>query len=553
MDPKLWEVIDETMPSFNPTIVEGFHKKEFDQGLQIFERNLRLTFKGIDNKGVYFRGISRVSPRDFIAFLKEASTKPFDIHKETLYPVKLSFDYKDKSGKMIPLKDAYVMLPYCDRHGDIFIRNTQYSLQFVLAERGLSVTKDNKIFIKVLGAKFKIGTEYFRYAQVFSDTGNYTKRTSDINLPASRFYSATEAWKVSSNKVPHPLLAWYTFADMGFSKAMELYGECEYRIGSLDAIAQECRSEQRWEVITLADTRNEKFLGEYVEHDVALAIRNTNPKRLELSTMGLQYACALLYIADCVSSYFEPSQIDEPDYWKLIIGRCSVKANAPELSILKWMHDHFKSMNGFLDEDSIKRFASQSISVTNMFELFNYIIANRSEIIQTTDRADVFHKELASFEFTIDKLIVAANLFKYDILNNSDLNQGKINRFLSKHFRLKEIDSAARAANLIQEATPTDNPFVDYVLGCMSQHKVFGSMGKNKTSKEFNPNDSAVAAHHSIAFVMSSQRPTKPDPDSRGYLAPCIYLIHDRITGLRPERRELAKQMYHRLNFREIK
>lgn len=131
MDPKLWEVIDETMPPFNPTIVEGFHKKEFDQGLQIFERNLRLTFKGIDNKGVYFRGISRVSPRDFIAFLKEASTKPFDIHKETLYPVKLSFDYKDKSGKMIPLKDAYVMLPYCDRHGDIFIRNTQYSLQFV--------------------------------------------------------------------------------------------------------------------------------------------------------------------------------------------------------------------------------------------------------------------------------------------------------------------------------------------------------------------------------------------------------------------------------------
>lgn len=552
MSNKLAKAIDASMPRFNQTIVEGFHQKEFENGLHYYDNALRLIFKSIERRGVYFKGAFKVPPREFIDYLKDSSSKLYDIHKETLYPVKLMFEYKDRSGAIIALKPAYTMLPYTDKYGDLFLRGVHYSLQIVLAERGLPVTKENALFVKVLGFKFKIGVEHFKYDQVFTDTGHYRTRSSDINLAANRFYSPTESRKITDTKTPTPLLAWYIFADMGFSKAMEVYGECDYEIGPIDVLTAECSPNDRWEILTRSSssTSNTRSLGEFIPHDLGIAVRNKNPKRKELSTMGLQYACALIFIIDCLSSYFDIDQIDNPDYWKLIIGRCSVKAGDSNEYIMRLMLEHFDSINEYLDDDSIKKFASQSIVVSNMFDLFNYIIANRSEIVQTTDRASMFFKELASLEFTLDKLITAANNFKHDIKNNSELSQKKVARFLTNRFHIKEIDNA-RTTNLIQEATPTDCPYVDYMLGCMPQHRVYTSSTKAKKRGEFDTTDSAGFVHASQPFVNSFLRVTGPYPDGRGYLTPCLHLINDKITGLAPEFKELFDRTDKRLRYRE--
>lgn len=552
MDPRLLKPVDNIMPRFNKVITDGFHQKEFENAVHTYDHSLRMIFKSIERRGVFFRGVSRVSPREYMEYLnKPTQPRVCEIHKETLYPVKLQFDYQDRSGKINPLPPVYTMLPYCDVYGDLYLRNTQYSAQIVMAERGLPVTKEEAIFVKVLGFKFKIGIEHFKYDRLFNETRNNLSRTQDINLPANRFYSPSEARKIKDPKTPIPLLAWYTFADMGFSKAMDLYGECEYEIGSPEVLADECPADQRWEIITRSRSPNHKRLGEFIPHDLAIAVRNKSDRRKELSIMGLQYACALLYVIDCMSSYFDLESVDNPDYWKLLIGRCSVKPGDSNDYIMRLMYEHFDSMNNdYLDEDTIKKFASQSIVVSNMFDLFNYIIANRSEIVQTSDRASGFHKEIASLEFVLDRLITAANQFKHDIKNNTELSQNKVTRFLTSNFKLKEIDNA-RTANLIQEATPTDNPFVDYMLGTMPQHKVYTSGVKGQGKKEFDTSDSAGFTHPSIPFVYSYQRVTKPAPDARGYLNPCIYLINDRVTALNPKDRELYDATDKRLKFRE--
>lgn len=550
MDPKLLARVDASMPRFNSVITSGFHQKECEGGVRFYDYCLRLIFKNIERKGVFFKGVTRVPPKEFVEYLQRTSHKVAEIHKETLYPVKLALDYRDKSGRIVPLNPVYMMLPYCDEYGDVFLRNTQYSLQVVLAERGLPVTKEEAIFVKVLGFKFKIGTEYFKYDRVFNEMSNNPTRTLDINLPSNRFYSPSEARKIKDNKTPTPLLAWYVFAEMGFSKAMEQYGECEYEIGTPEIVTEECKAENRWEIITRSSSMNTKRLGEFIPHDLAIGVRNKNEKRKELSIMGMQYSAALLYVIDCLPSYFDIERIDDPDYWKLIIGRCSVKPGDSNEYIMRLMYEHFDSMDEYLDEDSIKKFASQSIVVQNMFDLFNYIIANRSEIVQTTDRASMFHKEIASLEFVLDKLITAANQFRHDIKNNSELSLNKVNRLLSSNFRIKEIDNA-RTANLIQEATPTDNPFVDYMLGCMPQHKVYTNGMKGKGNKDFDPNDSATITHASLPFVNSYQRVTKPGPDTRDFLAPCLYLVNDRYTALNPIHRDLYAATDKRLKIRE--
>lgn len=550
MHHKLIKPVMARTPGFNQQLVDGFHKKEFEGGLAWFDRALRNILKSVESKGVIYQHTVRASPREFMDYLSKSSRKVFDVHKETLYPVKIMIDYKDKGGKINNFV-AYTMLPYTNEHGDVFLRGAWYNLQFVLADRGLPVTKENSLFVKVLGFKFKIGVEHFNFDQVFMETGHQVNKTHDLNLASNRFYSPTDARKIKDSKTPIPLLAWYIFANKGFSAAMTEYGECDYRIGSVDALIAECKPEDRWEIFTRpnGNTPNKSSLGDFINLDIGIAVRNLSPSRPLLSAMALQYACALLFVVDCCSSYFDIDRLDDPIYWTLIIGRCSVKAGDTDEYIIRLMQGHFVAINEYLDEDSIRKFASQSIVVTNMFDLFNYIIANRSEIVQTTDRASMFYKELASLEFTLDSLLTAANNFKHDIKNNSEINWKKVARFLTSRFHIKEIDNA-RTANLILEATPTDNPFVDYVLGCTPQHKVYTGTGKSKRG-DFDVNDSASFTHASLPFVNSFMRVSKPNPDGRGYLNPNLYLINGNTTGLDPEHQELYERTNNRLRYRE--
>lgn len=551
MQRKLANAVDSSMPRFNEEIVDGFHKREFERARHYYGNWLRMTFKGLEDKGVYYRGVVKVPPKEYISYLNSTQAKIFDVHKETLYPVKILFDYKDKTGKMIPQKPVYQMLPYTNEYGDVFLRGVFYSLQFVLAERGLPVAKDNSLFVKVLGFKFKVGDEYFKYDIVTNDLGYVHSIPTSINLAANRLYSPTEARRITVKRTPIPLLAWYVFAKHGFGKSMEKYTECEYVIGGVDTLLEQCPSKDGWVVMKRSSTPNNRSLGPFISNDYGIAIRNKSRTRTTLSPMGEQYAASLLVVMDCMSSYFDIDRIDDPLYWRLIIGRTSVKPGDLDDYILRLMNEHFDSISGYMDEESVQRFANHGIVVDDMFELFNYIIVERSNIIQNTDRADGFGKELASLEFTLDRLITSANDFKHDIKNNSELNQSKIAKFLSSNFLIKEIDNA-RDANLIQEATPTDNPFVDYMLGCIAQDKLYNKSIPGRRGG-FDTGDSSTHIHPSLPFVYSHLRVTKPSPDGRGFLSPCLNLVNGRLIALDPEMKDLYERTKKRLTVREIR
>lgn len=545
MDPRLFARVDDTMPRFNKTLTDGFHLQQFEGGHRRLNHIYKMLFATTVDKGVVFEGIKRVRPKEFIQYLKNKQPKIFETHRETYYPVTINFSWIDpKTGEKTPLPPMYTMLLYCDKYGDLFLRDSLYSLQTVLAERGLSVTKEKSIFFKVLSLKTKIGAEFFRFDKIHTETPSLSHSTFNLNLAANRFYSASGTRDVTSKKTPYPLLAWYLFGNIGFNEAMSRYGECEYEIGSADVLTNQCSHKDGWEIFTLSGASNNKFLGEFVSLDVAIAIRNKDKRRKELSSIGMQYVAGFLFVASCMPSYFDLEQIDNPDYWKLLIGRCSVRPGDTNDYIMRLMLEHFDSINNdYLDEDSIKNFAAQSVYVKDIFELFNYIIANRSEIVQTTDRSSMLHKELASLEFTFEGMIILANQFKHFIKNNSELSFHKLKQFLTNNsFKLRSIDNA-RTSNMILEPTPTDNPFSEYMLGCMPQRK--------QASGDFDVHDTANLTNASQPFVYSYQRVTKPYPNASGYLGPCIYTVGNNQTEIRPERRELMAETEKRLKFRE--
>lgn len=554
MDPKLFNLIDNSMPKFNETIVDGFHAKEFDRAEKFYEDILAMTFECIKKRGVYFKGVHSVKPDEMFNVINaNTGNKYFETHKESLYPVKVLFEYKDIDGTVTEIRPAYIFLPHTNKFGDLWIRGTLYSLQMVLVDRGLSVTKEDMIFVKVLGWKFKVGVENFEFNKVFTDVVPNKTGPISLNLPASRFYNASEAKKVNPTKTPTPLLAWYVFAEYGFDRAIAEFGECECLIGDLNTLIQSCKPEDGWSIYSSTGRRHNKLITDYIYLDIGVAVRPKDGIREgEIPTVALQYIGALLFTMDTVPAYFNLNRINESNFWRYIIGKCSVKSGDRDEVIMRYMNEHFSSMNESLDEGSIKRFARDRIVVNDMFELFNYIIVNRGEIVKTADRASVLHKGLSSLEFTMDKLITGANQFKHEVKNTTELNLKKIEKMITKHFHLRGIERAKTDCNLIQEDTPSDNPLCCFVLGVISQSKIFKQRSTTGDS-DFNPNDPATFLHPSIAFGCSYQRVTDPNPDSRGYINPCVELSSDKYITIKPELKDLYDATSKRLTEREVR
>lgn len=551
MDPKLLDSIDTTMPRFNNEVTKGFHERQFGPIEKWYERQLRMILGTLESKGVKFHGLRSVRPDEMFKVISETTqNKTFETNKESLYPVNVHLTYTDHSGSEHSYDNIYIMLPFTDEYGDIYIRDSLCSLQIVLADRGLSVTKDEQIFVKILGYKFKIGTENVGFVRMYPGPDNTRTSRIQLNLPANRFYTPTEAWRVNPKKVPEPLLAWYMFAEYGVTETMKKYGECEIAVGDMDAISGTYLESDGWEIYASNGRRSDRQLAKTAIYTpFAVAVRPLNRKRGEIPTVALQYVASLIFLFDCGSTLVDLDQLDETLFWRYIIGVASMSGRGGRDNILRQMNDHFKSIYEYLDAGSVQRFAAQRIVVNDMFDLFNYIIANRTEIVKTVDRADMLHKEVCSLEYTMDRLIIRANRFKHDIKNITDLNPSKVSHAITRWFGLRDIEPAARESNLIQESTPTDCPLADYTLGVMTQAKVCSTRGGKRAG--FNVSDPANGIHSSLPFTMSCERITKPDPDGRGFLSPTVNVHTSNYIILAPHLRELYQMTTTRLTERE--
>lgn len=558
MDPKVLDLVDANIPKFNPTVVDGFAMREFENMVKYYDGVLKMVLSTIENRGVIFRGVKRVLPDELFKALSNKSGQLFEIHKESFFAVKLEFDWREPSGEIKPFPPIYQFLIYTNNYSDVYVRDSLYSIKTVLCDRGLSVTKEGRIFVKIIGYKFKVGVENFTYHKIATECRPYRQLPISTNMPSNRFYSPGEAWKVNPNTTPTPLLCWYIFANYGFDKAMREFGECDYKVASLECLIEQCKDDEDWSIFALTGNPNPKMLESdsngmpLYPADIAIAVRPHSRLRSgELSTLANQYIAGLLYAVDVATGFMTIDSINDNSFWMYLIGRCSVKNKKGPSTIMRFMGEHFSTMNEYLVDESIRHFAKQGIMVNNMYELFNYIISNRAELVRTTDRANVLHKRLSVLEFCLDTLITAANKFKHEIKNSTNLNYARVSRNLTSRFHLRGIENARNDANFTQESTPTDAPIVDYLLGIVNQSKVFKARSPNKGGEEFDPYDPANAIHASTAFGCSYQRITDPEPSGRGFFNPCIALTSDYYITVKPELKELYEQTEHRLTVKE--
>lgn len=562
MDPQILKTMQQQRGPFTQELVDGWHKKDMDRIVPHLEKCFHNMFRSLQEKGYYFDGIEEMCPIDFynqITRSTSSGTKDFEIAKNSFFGVRILNHFKDPvTGVESELKSPLMFLAYTNKHGDIYTRNSTYNLQYVLSERGPSVDggRDKTIFIRVLGYKFKVTKEIHTFNRVFRNGDKVTAGAINMTLPANRFMNSRNDRKITSKKVPIPLLAWYVFGKYGFNHCMRTFAECDYCIDTLDTLLDICPEKDGWQIYSNTGQIHPKAFdrpkGTPLLDEPGIAIKSRN-KGGEISNLALQYTGALLFMFGVFSHELDIRRLDDIDYWRLIIGRCSIRLpNKTQPSVyLRQMNEHFSSIEELADDITVEKYNKFDIDVKSTYDLFNYLMLNYSSLIKLYDPADMLHKELASMEFLVDFLIHQANDFRFMIRNKSNITPKIINRELDAHFRLFNIDRSVRENNTILEQTGTDNPFIDFGLGIILQTKSTVNRGAGKKKEEFDPNHPGSVIHASQPFVVSYQFATKPNPDSRGMLQPRVCLVQGKYTALRPEDRGLYEATKRRLKFRE--
>ncbi|QYN79969.1 polymerase [Kosakonia phage Kc263] len=562
MDPQILKAVQQDRGPFTQELVDGWHKKDMDRIVPHLEKCFGNMFRSLQEKGYIFDGIEEVCPLEFYNLITRSSssgTKDFEIAKNSFFGIRILNHFKDPvTGVESELKNPLMYLAYTNKHGDIWTRNSTYSLQYVLSERGPSVdgARDKAIFIRVLGYKFKVTKEIHTFNRVFRNGDKVGTGAINMTLPANRFMNSRNDRKITSKKVPIPLLGWYVFGKYGFSQCMQEFAECDYQIDTLDTLLDICPESEGWQIYSNTGQIHPKAFdrpkGTPLLDEPAIAIKSRN-KGSEISNLALQYTGALLFMFGVFSHELDIRRLDDIDYWRLIIGRCSIRlpTKTPPSVYLRQMNEHFSSIEELADDITVEKYNKFDIDIRSTYDLFNYLMLNYSSLIKLYDPADMLHKELASMEFLVDHLIHQANEFRFMIRNKSNITPKIINRELDAHFRLFNIDRSVLSNNTILEQTGTDNPFIDYGLGIIMQTKSTVNRGPGKKKEEFDPNHPGSVIHASQPFVVSYQYATKPNPDSRGMLQPRVYLVQGKYTGLRPEDRGVYEDTKRRLKFRE--
>lgn len=565
MDPQLLKKIAASQRPFTKELVDGFHMKDLEKGMQYLEGRMRSMLRSLEEKGYYFDGIEMVDPLEFYTGITRpgqgtgSGTKEFEIAKNSFYGVRIKNHYKDpKTGVVEELKCPFQFLPFTNKHGDIYVRNSLYGMQYVLSERGPSVDggREKTIFVRVTGYKFKTTKELHAFNRISVIGDKMSTAAINMTLPANRFYSPRGDRVIKNTKVPLPLLAWYVFGKYGFTETMKVYGECEYKLDTLDTLVDICKEKDGWQIYANTGSVHPKAFdrprGAPMTEEPAIAVRPLN-KGTEINNLALQYVGGLLHMFGVFSHELDATQIDDITYWRWLIGRCSIRlaAKAGPDAYLRQMNEHFASVEEYADDLTIDKYNKFDLDIKNTYDLLNYLLLNYSNLIKLYDPADMLHKELASMEFLFDHMIKQVNDFKFRIRNKTMINPKIINREIDSFFRLFNVDRSVRESNVCLEQTGTDNPFIDYGLGIILQTRATVGRGPGKKSDDFDANHPGSAIHASQPFVCSYQYASKPAPDGRGTLQPRVHLIQGRYTALHPEDRELYQKTAKRLRERE--
>lgn len=515
--------IKERNVPINPDIIEGIPKLMLAE----IEDYIKVMFKAIFDTGpeeLQFLGIEMAKPYE--AYIertkvrsgrksnvrdaknaKIAPSKGFPIEDKNFYMIKVFISWRGEK-----IDSTKVFLPFPDDLGLIRINGSLFSFSPVMADKNISVDKNN-IFCPIeLCEKLT----FRRLSHNLYKNGTfYTSTIAHENI----YRGKRDATKNPSLK---QILPYFLFAKYGMIGAFKRYLDTDIVTGMGDEINTTDFPVEEWDIYESTKRKPAKFSrpGMYIGTDLKVAIRR---KDITKNFLLNQMIGGVYYLADRYPEKIEIKHLDNTQLWRQLFAYIIKDKNSTLEVMLEQADRNIKSIDTYLDPITKAMFQRNGVYVDNFYDLLAYIgEVFVTKIRNSNSTTNYYDKRLVLLKHIVEPLVVRVNDFVRQVNRTKANKPGKeilpkvIKQLLSTRIFPTVLESINNKNSCINSfSTSSDNMLFDLLTLVVSQSDHNRPKNKNKP----NPlDDPSKKISSSMLEVLSPLGATKSEPSGTNRL-----------------------------------
>lgn len=522
----LIKAVQNTRPRINKELCEGLTSARLKTAPSQINRVLRTTFE--NSKVVQYLDWEYCTPNEQFNYTvrKRNNSRQFDHAVNDMIMLKLRFKFATGQIHEEPL-----LVPFSEKYNIIKVRGTRFVASPTWADNLFSL-EGQTLFMPVTKNKIKFHRESYRF---IADGEHWT---ADIHH--SRLQNL-ERSNVPTNR--QPLLLNYLLAAHGVTKTFKDLFKADITYGLGDEITEELYPKDKFVICTSFGKSpiNRKV---HQTLDVRLAVKIEDFARLDIQSV----IAGFFYLTDCGSerNFLDIEQFENVELWKMSLVFFTWRSIDQELG-QRQIQAHIETVNQYIDELVLLRLQKENLDVTNINELFIYIIQNFTDMSVHNipcDTSDKYLHVTNTMIFDIVKMISELS-FAVEKLSGDRLTENNIRNCFRDAFaydRALKVVSTNKAAIATLDS-PNECAFFKVTGVCNTANKM---TGKGRSMDSNNP---ATVCHPSQAITHSYGLKSKASPAIGTRVNPFLELdAYDKVV-IRKDQEEIYDNALELLGF----
>lgn len=524
MDRKLFEILDEKAPKFNPIVANGLAVEHMRMAEQYIDRIFRCAETGFP-EGLKYLGSQRCTPAEQYAEIirKRNSRRYYEIAHSDIYMMKYLFEFEGEEIK------RYLFLPYVKDGGLITLRGSTFAISPVLTDKAISVG-DNSIFIPLTMAKLK----FERSIQHFYKDG---QRETVYVVWSSLYNRSAKSLRTEGRpKIrAHTTLMHYLFCKVGVTRTFAEYGNADVLVGTSE-INEQTYPKEKWIICSSMQLKPRRLRDKYYKgSDIRLAIPREQYNAKTASMIG-----GFFYVVDHFPERIVPDYVDSTRLWKILMGHLIFSGGISEGKLAEDIETHLESLDGYLDEMAKESLREDGVYCEDLYDLFDHIVETFSERVTQAGNSisSMYGKRLTVLRYVLFDITSAIFTFMFRMRNNNRKQLTKkmvvdAMNFILKPDLIMRINHRHGEVNSI--SSPGDNKIFKITSNLVLQTDSSGPRGRTRATVT----DPTRWLHASVAEVGSYGNLPKSEPSGKGRINPYVNITPDGLIVRKEEYREL--------------
>lgn len=487
----LVKAVADQLPKYNDYLLRGFQKKELAQAPQFVGTILEEAVKLLGPQ-IQYKDYKILSPEERLDI---ETARGYNIAPSELILVEYRFEF----NKTIYKTRFY--LPY-DFNGYIVIRGTKLSLQKHIAEQIFSRTSEG-ITVKVIRAPliFRRGRRHL----MISETSDFTKYEFVIT---TTLYQKRVSGRKNSVL---PTVLHYMLCKFGLVHTLERFGLTQADLHFTNTVSEDT---DKYEYFAAKKTLKKK------KPELYMKIR----KELLDDPICSKLAAGLLYILAASNRHSLEDLYERTGaIFRILLGYIIRGGN--EAQAKNQVDAHLASVDLYLDPITRDRLRNHGITVSNIYDLLQYIFVEIDRIIVNSTQSNLYNKRID----VTDSILVATigNAIHRKFWEISRQNKGLDENTVKAALRFNPM----LIDKLIMEKVVKSNPplYGDNWLLAAGIRKLRQSGKKSSGGEGMVANAPEHRVHPSHFVVESALAFSKQNPGIAGSINPYVPISPDGV------------------------